>query len=149
MLSVMLHRKFFVLFWLFTLIGVAGCYRITYEPYGTTYFTIKNGGKKTVLSVLDEYAAINGFIRTQEGSESLNEEYKAVVMNAAYKNQNDISYRVMNLLNHECFGLHAYDYSKNNSDEAIRIATEVKALLSNVYVEDITFYQEQGCKNAT
>jgi hypothetical protein len=110
--GVMLHRKFFVLFWLFTLIGVAGCYRITYEPYGTTYFTIKNGGKKTVLSVLDEYSAINGFIRTQEGSESLNEEYKAVVMNAAYKNQNDISYRVMNLLNHECFGLHAYDYSK-------------------------------------
>jgi len=145
----MLHRKFLCLLGLTVGFFLAGCYRVDYPAHGLTYFTLANGGKSEVLTVLDRYAELHGFVKTQDGGEYHTEEAAAIMIFAFYKSQKDFSYSVYNILNHKCFTLAAYDYSKVNSVRATKIAMELKKEFADVFENQITFFEKQGCRNAT
>jgi hypothetical protein len=145
----MLHRKFVYLLGLTICFFLAGCYRVSYLPHGLTYFTLASGGKSEILTVLDEYAELKGFVKTQDGGEYLTEEAADIVMRASYKSKNDFSYSVSNFSNYKCFSLAAYDRSKVNSDKATKIAMDLKKELADVFAGQITFFESQGCTNET
>ena len=119
-----------------------------YPAYGHFYFSIQNSGKAEVLTTLDSFASKHNFKKLQEGGEFKLPEKAKNLLAAIYQNKKEYRFSVNNYLSEQCFSAFTHDMGKLDEKLAIELSTSLQEWLKDNYLNRISFYSDNWCKNA-
>ena len=103
--------------------------------------------KAELISKLDSFALTNNLKKVYEWGKQMLPEKAAVLVAAKYELDDSVHIFVQHYLEHACFFAAAYDYDKNNSIEALKVAKSLRLNLIKSFGAKVTFHNDSQYKS--